>query len=121
MKLDYRVWDDKNKKFYYSENPIDGDVELFTGYIDENGNKIYVGDILEYTRWCEKYMEDDEHSETIYEIVCFDIKDGLYSKLSDGECGWFFEHFMDDKNKKIKEMWLFGNIHENMNLLKDEE
>ncbi|AET34376.1 hypothetical protein [Campylobacter phage CP81] len=121
MKLDYRVWDDKNKKFYYNENPIDGDVELFTGYIDENGNKIYAGDILEHLTWVEEYMEDEAHEELIYEIVCFDIKDGLYSKLSDGCCGWYFEHFMDDKNNKIKEMWLSGNIHENMNLLKDEE
>lgn len=63
-------------------------------------------------------MEVPEHSETIYEVVCFDVKGGLYSKLLNGECGWFFEHFMNDKNNTIEEMSIIGNIHENKELLK---
>lgn len=129
MKLkdfDFRIWD--NVKYHYPKvnNDIKGinlsigindEIELFTGFYDENGKKIYVGDILEYTRWCEQYMEDAEHSETIYEIVCFDIKDGIYSKLLNGECGWFFEHFMNNKNNTIEEMSIIGNIHENKELI----
>lgn len=93
------------------------EIELFTGFYDKNGKKIFEGDILEYTRWCEQYMEDAEHSETIYEVVCFDTNGGLYSKLLNGEFGWFFEHFMNDKNNTIEEMSIIGNIHENKELL----
>lgn len=131
MKLkdfDFRIWD--NGIFHYPikinndivdinlSMGINDEIELFTGLYDKNGKKIYVGDILKYTRWCEQYMEDAEHSETIYEIVCFDIKGGLYSKLLNGECGWFFEHFMNNKNNTIEEMSIIGNIHENKELLK---
>ncbi|EPP4411082.1 YopX family protein [Campylobacter coli] len=93
------------------------EIELFTGFYDKNSKKIFEGDILEYTRWCEQYMEDAEHSETIYEVVCFDTNGGLYSKLLNGEFGWFFEHFMNDKNNTIEEMSIIGNIHENKELL----
>ncbi|EAK3810053.1 hypothetical protein E5T37_07910 [Campylobacter coli] len=93
------------------------EIELFTGFYDKNGKKIFEGDILEYTRWCEQYMEDAEHSETIYKVVCFDTNRGLYSKLLNGEFGWFFEHFMNDKNNTIEEMSIIGNIHENKELL----
>ncbi|EAI8457691.1 hypothetical protein GR246_08700 [Campylobacter coli] len=93
------------------------EIELFTGFYDKNGKKIFEGDILEYTRWCEQYMEDAEHSETIYEVVCFDTNGGLYSKLLNGEFGWFFEHFMNDKNNTIEEMSIIGNIYENKELL----
>ncbi|EAI9880427.1 hypothetical protein C5M17_10015, partial [Campylobacter coli] len=102
-----------------SEFKEDCEIELFTGLYDKNGNKIYEGDILEYTRWCEQYMEDAEHSETIYEVVCFDTNGGLYSKLLNGEFGWFFEHFMNDKNNTIEEMSIIGNIHENKELLNE--
>ncbi|EKR6218023.1 hypothetical protein P8R65_001286 [Campylobacter coli] len=139
MKLkdfDFRIWDKYHKgcgnkdckcqtKYVYgeeaktrlSEFKEDCEIELFTGLYDKNGNKIYEGDILEYTRWCEQYMEDAEHSETIYEVVCFDTNGGLYSKLLNGEFGWFFEHFMNDKNNTIEEMSIIGNIHENKELL----
>ncbi|EIL6659186.1 hypothetical protein LL692_000848 [Campylobacter coli] len=93
------------------------EIELFTGFYDKNGKKIFEGDILEYTRWCEQYMEDAEHSETIYKVVCFDTNGGLYSKLLNGEFGWFFEHFMNDKNNTIEKMSIIGNIHENKELL----
>ncbi|EJJ3397118.1 hypothetical protein NI125_001682 [Campylobacter coli] len=141
MKLqdfDFRVWDKHHKgcgnkdckcqtKYVYgeeaktrlSEFKEDCEIELFTGLCDKNGNKIYEGDILEYTRWCEQYMEDAEHSETIYEVVCFDTNGGLYSKLLNGEFGWFFEHFMNDKNNTIEEMSIIGNIHENKELLNE--
>ncbi|EHM2408153.1 hypothetical protein KFZ99_001277, partial [Campylobacter coli] len=133
-----RIWDKHHKgcgnkdckcqtKYVYgeeaktrlSEFKEDCEIELFTGLYDKNGNKIYEGDILEYTRWCEQYMEDAEHSETIYEVVCFDTNGGLYSKLLNGEFGWFFEHFMNDKNNTIEEMSIIGNIHENKELLNE--
>ncbi|EAI6741592.1 hypothetical protein CHI63_05760 [Campylobacter jejuni] len=103
-----------------SEFKEDCEIELFTGFYDKNGKKIFEGDILEYTRWCEQYMEDAEHSETIYEVVCFDTNGGLYSKLLNGEFGLFFEYFMNDKNNTIEEMSIIGNIHENKELLEGE-
>ncbi|ELJ3266908.1 hypothetical protein QQV93_001838 [Campylobacter coli] len=135
MKLqdfDFRIWDKDEKCFLDpytksravvknlpNEKLLNLEIELFTGLYDKNGNKIYEGDILEYTRWCEQYMEDAEHSETIYEVVCFDTNGGLYSKLLNGEFGWFFEHFMNDKNNTIEEMSIIGNIHENKELLNE--
>lgn len=145
--FDFRIWDYNSKKYIeeieihkfqkypievgytfidtdriteveFIKNNNDLELELFTGFCDKNGEKIYEGDILKYTKWCEQYMEDAEHSETIYEIVCFDRKRELYSKLPNGECGWFFNHFMNDKNNTIEEMCIIGNIHENMDLLK---
>ena len=89
------------------------EIELFTGYYDDKGNKIYEGDIIECL-----VFTNEKNSETIYEIVCFDMKEGLYSKLLNGECGWFFEHFMNNKNNTIEEMHIIGNIHENKELLK---
>ena len=40
---------------------------------------------------------------------------GLYDE--NGKCGWFFEHFMNDKNNTIEEMSIIGNIHESKELL----
>lgn len=106
MKLDYRIWDDKNKKFYYNENPIDGDVELFTGFYDKNGKKIYEGDIIIFN-----------------DIIHDTNRIGVIIKRHSGEFRLEFSK-NDTLGLKIlneSELLVIGNIHENMNLLKDEE
>ncbi|HEH6263711.1 TPA: hypothetical protein SHR85_001630 [Campylobacter jejuni] len=105
MKLkdfDFRIWDDTNKG-YIEEIEI----HKFQNYPIEAG----------YT-----FMETDRIGEVEFiknkndlEIELFT---GLYSKLLNGECGWFFEHFMNNKNNTIEEMYIIGNIHENKELLK---
>ncbi|ECL2719627.1 hypothetical protein FSQ99_08960, partial [Campylobacter coli] len=45
------------------------EIELFTGYYDDKGNKIYVGDIIE----CLVFI-NEKNSEIFYEIICFDME-----------------------------------------------
>lgn len=118
MKLDYRVWDKDNKKFYYNEKHVGRDAELFTGYYDNFGNKIYVGDIIECLTFREQYMGDDEHTDVFYEVICFDFELGFYSKSTDGGCGYFFEYHRNETDKVIEDGKVIGNIHENNELLK---
>ncbi|EPP4255744.1 YopX family protein [Campylobacter coli] len=89
------------------------EIELFTGYYDYKGNKIYVGDIIE----CLTFTNEN-HSELFYEIICFDMELGLCSKSSNGESGYLFDLHMNSKNKIIEDAWVVGNIHENKELLK---
>lgn len=89
------------------------EIELFTGYYDDKGNKIYVGDIIECLT-----LTNENHSEVFYEIICFDMELGLCSKLTNGESGYLFDLHMNSKNKIIEDAWVVGNIHEDKELLK---
>ncbi|HEF9877623.1 TPA: hypothetical protein SB219_001510 [Campylobacter coli] len=89
------------------------EIELFTGYYDDKGNKIYVGDIIECLT-----LTNENHSEVFYEIICFDMELGLCSKLSNGESGYLFDLRRHKNNKTIEDVYVVGNIHENKELLK---
>ncbi|EJE0425020.1 hypothetical protein M4J89_000378 [Campylobacter coli] len=89
------------------------EIELFTGYYDYKGNKIYIGDIIECL-----VFTNEKNSEIFYEIICFDMELGLCSKLSNGESGYLFDLHMNSKNKTIEDVYVVGNIHENKELLK---
>lgn len=89
------------------------EIELFTGYYDYKGNKIYIGDIIEFL-----VFTNEKNSEIFYEIICFDMELGLCSKLSNGDGGYLFDLHMNSKNKIIEDAWVVGNIHENKELLK---
>ncbi len=89
------------------------EIELFTGYYDDKGNKIYVGDIIE----CLVFI-NEKNSEIFYEIICFDMELGLCSKLSNGDGGYLFDLLRDKNNKTIEDVYVVGNIHENKELLK---
>lgn len=89
------------------------EIELFTGYYDYKGNKIYIGDIIEFL-----VFTNGKNSEIFYEIICFDMELGLCSKLSNGDGGYLFDLHMNSKNKIIEDAWVVGNIHENKELLK---
>ncbi|EAM0014761.1 hypothetical protein D0322_06385 [Campylobacter coli] len=89
------------------------EIELFTGYYDDKGNKIYVGDIIECL-----VFTNEKNSEIFYEIICFDMELGLCSKLSNGDGGYLFDLLRDKNNKTIKDVYVVGNIHENKELLK---
>ncbi|EAL6290992.1 hypothetical protein NPE83_001158 [Campylobacter coli] len=89
------------------------EIELFTGYYDYKGNKIYVGDIIECL-----VFTNEKNLEIFYEIICFDMELGLCSKLSNGDGGYLFDLRRDKNNKTIEDVYVVGNIHENKELLK---
>ncbi|EAI2582723.1 hypothetical protein EMO83_05695 [Campylobacter coli] len=89
------------------------EIELFTGYYDYKGNKIYIGDIIECL-----VFTNEKNSEIFYEIICFDMELGLYSKLSNGDGGYLFDLRRHKNNKTIEDVYVVGNIHENKELLK---
>lgn len=89
------------------------EIELFTGYYDYKGNKIYIGDIIECL-----VFTNEKNSEIFYEIICFDMELGLCSKLSNGDGGYLFDLRRHKNNKTIEDVYVVGNIHENKELLK---
>ncbi|HEG0268689.1 TPA: hypothetical protein SB286_001581 [Campylobacter coli] len=140
--FDFRIWDNTEKRYLneielhkYDKSPVEAgttftetdrinevefvknkndlEIELFTGYYDDKGNKIYIGDIIECL-----VFTNEKNSEIFYEIICFDMELGLCSKLANGESGYLFDLHMNSKNKIIEDAWVVGNIHENKELLK---
>ncbi|EAH4948013.1 hypothetical protein DAG39_03965 [Campylobacter coli] len=89
------------------------EIELFTGYYDYKGNKIYIGDIIECL-----VFTNEKNSEIFYEIICFDMELGLCSKSSNGDGGYLFDLLRHKNNKTIEDVYVVGNIHENKELLK---
>ncbi|HEG5999738.1 TPA: hypothetical protein SE356_001072 [Campylobacter coli] len=89
------------------------EIELFTGYYDDKGNKIYVGDIIECL-----VFTNEKNLEIFYEIICFDMELGLCSKLTNGDGGYLFDLRRHKNNKTIEDVYVVGNIHENKELLK---
>lgn len=109
----------RNQDCYYYEFELDDldnsnlEIELFTGYYDYKGNKIYIGDIIECL-----VFTNEKNSEIFYEIICFDMELGLCSKLSNGDGGYLFDLRRHKNNKTIEDVYVVGNIHENKELLK---
>ncbi|EIX2570618.1 hypothetical protein MKH02_000436 [Campylobacter coli] len=140
--FDFRIWDNTEKRYLneielhkYDKSPVkagttftetdrinevefvknknDLEIELFTGYYDYKGNKIYIGDIIECL-----VFTNEKNSEIFYEIICFDMELGLCSKLSNGDGGYLFDLRRHKNNKTIEDVYVVGNIHENKELLK---
>ncbi|EAK0696786.1 hypothetical protein AV762_03005 [Campylobacter coli] len=140
--FDFRIWDNTEKRYLneiklhkYDKSPVEAgttftetdrinevefvknkndlEIELFTGYYDYKGNKIYIGDIIE----CLVFI-NEKNSEIFYEIICFDMELGLCSKLSNGDGGYLFDLRRHKNNKTIEDVYVVGNIHENKELLK---
>ncbi|ECL3806396.1 TPA: hypothetical protein R5723_000208 [Campylobacter jejuni] len=120
MKLkdfDFRIWD--NGIFHYPIKVnndivdinlsigINDEIELFTGFYDKNGKKIYEGDILYYFKDC------SEGEVFKYQVL---FKEGAFYLLES------YDGFVDDEDLisefDLKELQVVGNIHENKELLK---
>lgn len=141
--FDFRIWDNTEKRYLneielhkYDKSPVEAgatftetdrinevefvknkndlEIELFTGYYDYKGNKIYIGDIIECL-----VFTNEKNSEIFYEIICFDMELGLCSKLSNGDGGYLFDLRRHKNNKTIEDVYVVGNIHENKELLKE--
>ncbi|EAI8081810.1 hypothetical protein CJY74_09435, partial [Campylobacter coli] len=138
--FDFRIWDNTEKRYLneielhkYDKSPVEAgttftetdrinevefvknkndlEIELFTGYYDYKGNKIYIGDIIECL-----VFTNEKNSEIFYEIICFDMELGLCSKLSNGDGGYLFDLRRHKNNKTIEDVYVVGNIHENKEL-----
>ncbi|EAK7296941.1 hypothetical protein FBF91_08010 [Campylobacter upsaliensis] len=93
------------------------EVELWSGYFDKNGKKIYEGDIIKYV-----YIFD-------HALLSKDKIKRLPKKVSEGYVG--FNEFLGFRILKNKELQCFmkdvtnieiiGNIHENADLLKEQD
>lgn len=74
------------------------EIELWTGFVDKNNQRIYEGDILQ--RDGRKYLVRYVEEESGFEIV----------ELSNGEFTFFVSEICD-------ELEIIGNVHENADLL----
>ncbi|HEG0493310.1 TPA: hypothetical protein SB542_000935 [Campylobacter jejuni] len=120
MKLqdfDFRIWNTACKKYIddvglisnimcdliHSATDIieDFEIELWTGYLDKNGKKIYEGDILE-----NKMTMEDLPYKVVFKWGAF------YLVEIDGNDEDLMSEFL------FMELEVIGNIHENAELLK---
>ncbi|EAH7475811.1 hypothetical protein EM902_06805 [Campylobacter jejuni] len=85
------------------------EIELFTGFYDKKGNKIYEGDILYSFEGC---SEDEAFK---YKVV---FKEGALYLV---ECGDDGEEWDEDLLSEfcLEELEIVGNIHENAELLNE--
>ncbi|EPP4233371.1 YopX family protein [Campylobacter coli] len=130
MKLkdfDFRIWD--NGKYHYPLKINNGivetnfkiglndEIELFTGFYDKNGKKIYEGDILENEEFAELYLiTRNDIVYNIIEIAIYrkNIKGQLYKYAKNADIS-FFKSIPSNKYMEI-----VGNINENKDLLKEQ-
>ncbi|BEJ76109.1 hypothetical protein NEB90_001757 [Campylobacter jejuni] len=138
MKLqdfDFRIWDKTKEEFLKKEptlinyantadiadmfigNGNDLEIELWTGYFDKNGNKIYENDIIKNESLEEIYYIARDNTYKMFEIIIYDkdCNENLYRKKNpaDIKCLYLLS---SDKNMSV-----IGNIHENKELLEVKE
>ncbi|EAI4732032.1 hypothetical protein BFI28_01395 [Campylobacter jejuni] len=94
-------------------NGNDLEIELWTGYFDKNGNKIYENDILEYEPLEELYHIRRDNTYKMFKIEIFskNFNNKIYKRKAEPDIS-FFKVFKSEKNMKV-----IGNIHENKELL----
>ncbi|HED1702195.1 TPA: hypothetical protein R8V00_000619 [Campylobacter jejuni] len=94
-------------------NGNDLEIELWTGYFDKNGNKIYENDILEYEPLEELYHIARDNTYKMFKIEIFskNFNNKIYKRKAEPDIS-FLKVFKSEKNMKV-----IGNIHENKELL----
>lgn len=121
MKLkdfDFRIWDNGQKyagdvvKKYMGLSGFsdDAEVELWSGFYDKNGKKIYVGDIVKYRSYTKPLVAVLERS-TFY-IVDISIEEDLQV-----DCAMHLQSLYENRDKgytnnKLECVEVIGNIHE---------
>lgn len=129
MKLkdfDFRIWDSNTNKFIelaISDNiraiPRKNDdlvLELWSGFYDSKGAKIYEGDIVKYDSRTNPLV-------VVFERNTFYIVDTSIEKHLQVDCGTRLQGIYDNRsngytNQKLECLEVLGNIHENAELLK---
>lgn len=129
MKLkdfDFRIWDSNTNRFIefaISDNiraiPRKSDdlvLELWSGFYDSKGAKIYEGDIV-------KYNSNTTPLVAVFERSTFYIVDTSIEKHLQVDCGTRLQGIYENgnngyTNNKLECVEVLGNIHENTELLK---
>ncbi|EAI3248356.1 hypothetical protein FRS05_06490 [Campylobacter jejuni] len=94
-------------------NDSDLEIELWTGYFDKNGNKIYENDIIKNESLEEIYYITRDNTYKMFEIIIYDkdCNENLYRKKNPADIN-LLKMLVSDKNMSV-----IGNIHENKELL----
>ncbi|ELV1760667.1 hypothetical protein QNX86_001711 [Campylobacter coli] len=95
-------------------NGNDLEIELWTGYFDQNGNKIYENDIIKNEPLEEIYhiTRDDTYKMFKIEIFSKNFNNKIYKRKAEPDIS-FLKSFKSEKNMEV-----IGNIHENKELLR---
>ncbi len=124
--FDFRIWDNSTDKFIdlaISDNiraiPRENDdlvLELWSGFYDSKGAKIYEGDIV-------KYRSNTKPLVAVFERSTFYIVDISIEKDLQVDCAMHLQSLYENrdkgyKNNKLECLQVLGNIHENVDLLK---
>lgn len=124
--FDFRIWDSNTNKFIevaISDNiraiPRKNDdlvLELWSGFYDSKGAKIYEGDIV-------KYRSNTPPLVAVLEKSTFYIVDTSIEKDLQVDCGTRLQGIYENRsngytNNKLECVQVLGNIHENAELLK---
>ncbi|EOI0397151.1 YopX family protein [Campylobacter jejuni] len=94
-------------------NDSDLEIELWTGYFDKNGNKIYENDIIKNESLEEIYYITRDNTYKMFKIIIYDkdCNENLYRKKNPADIN-LLKMLVSDKNMSV-----IGNIHENKELL----
>ena len=132
MKLqdfDFRIWNSNTNKFIelnisyniraIPRNNDDLVLELWSGFYDCKGTKIYEGDIVKYDSRTKPLV-------AVFERSTFYIVDTSIEKHLQVDCGTRLQGIYDNRsngytNQKLECLEVLGNIHENAELLKEQQ
>lgn len=128
MKLkdfDFRIWHKGSESFVdmvvsgtdlriIPTDDEDMELELWSGFYDKNGEKIYVGDMVKYRKYTEPL-------EVVYAESTFYIIHPSIEKEFQVDCGTRLQGIYDNrdngyKDNKLECVEVIGNIHENAEL-----
>ena len=125
--FDFRIWHKDSESFVDMKVsgtdlriiPTDDDsmeLELWSGFYDSKGAKIYEGDIV-------KYRSNTKPLVAVFERSTFYIVDISIEKDLQVDCGTRLQGIYENgnngyTNNKLECVEVIGNIHENENLLK---
>ena len=107
---------------YYDGEPLcpdDCEIELWSGFYDSKGTKIYEGDIVKYDSRTNPLV-------AVFERSTFYIVDTSIEKHLQVDCGTRLQGIYDNRsngytNNKLECLEVVGNIHENAELLKGQQ
>lgn len=125
--FDFRIWDNSTDRFIelsISDNiraiPRKNDdliLELWSGFYDCKGAKIYEGDIVKYDSRTNPLV-------AVFERSTFYIVDTSIEKHLQVDCGTRLQGIYENRsngytNNNLECLQVLGNIHENAELLKE--
>ncbi|WP_270971096.1 YopX family protein [Campylobacter upsaliensis] len=99
-------------------NGNDLEIELWTGFYDSKGTKIYEGDIV-------KYRSNTTPLVAVFERSTFYIVDTSIEKDLQVDCAMHLQSLYENRDKgytnnKLECLQVLGNIHKNADLLKEQ-